>query len=74
MSDEPFSAPSVTRAAQVLGVGYPSAQKSIERLVKTGISWEISGRARNRIYLAGEVIEAVEDKPLAAELRREGRK
>ena len=58
----------------MLGVGYPSAQKNIDRLVKTGIIWEISGRARNRMYLAGEIIEAVEDKPLAAELRREGTK
>ncbi|HEX4125180.1 MAG TPA: hypothetical protein VHY37_10680, partial [Tepidisphaeraceae bacterium] len=66
-----FDAPviSVNRAAELLGVGYSSAKKNIDRLVKTGIVWEISGAARNRLYLAGEIIEAVEGKPLTADLR-----
>ena len=43
--DELFVTPVITvnRAAELLQVGYSSAQKNIERLVKTGIIWEISG-------------------------------
>jgi len=74
--DELFITPviSIKRAAELLNVGYSSAKKNVERLVKTGIIWEISGRARDRLYLAGEIIETVEGKPLAGDLKRPGEK
>ena len=69
--DELFVTPviSVNRAAELLEVGYTSARKNIDKLVKTGIAWEISGKRRDRLYFAGEIIEAVEGKPLSRELR-----
>ena len=70
--DELFVNPATTvkRAAEVLGVGYTSAKKNVERLVKSGILSEISGRSRDRLYFAGEIVEAVEGKPWTDEGRR----
>jgi Fic family protein len=72
--DELFVTPVITvnRAAELLGVGYTSARKNVDRLLKTGIAWEISGRGRDRLYFAGEIIEAVEGKPLPRDLRPPG--
>jgi cell filamentation protein, protein adenylyltransferase len=47
-----------------MGVPYRSAQRYIEKLVASGILREVSGRARNRIYQADEVLSAIEDPPL----------
>jgi Fic family protein len=68
--DELFMTPvmTVNRAAELLEVGYTSAQKNIDRLVRTGIAWEITRRGRDRLYFAGEIIEAVEGKPLSGDL------
>ena len=70
--DELFITPVITvnRTAELLEVGYTSALKNIDRLLKTGIAWEISGKGRGRLYFAGEIIEAVEGKPLPPDLRR----
>ena len=70
--DELFVTPAITvsRAADVLDVGYTSAQKNVGKLVAVGVLREISGRHRNRLYLAAEVVEAVEGRPLPADLRR----
>lgn len=72
--DELFVTPVITvnRAAELLEVGYTSARKNVDRLLKTGIAWEISGRGRDRLYFAGEIIEAVEGKPLPPDLRPPG--
>jgi Fic family protein len=60
--DELFVTPAitVTQAARVLGVGYTSAQKNVEKLVKARILREIGSAARNRVYLADGVVQAVE--------------
>lgn len=49
-----------TRAADVLGVTYLAAQRSIEKLVAAGILREITGQRRNRLYLADGIIKAVQ--------------
>jgi Fic family protein len=69
--EELFVSPiiSVNRAAELLGIGYTSAQKHIERLVEKKVIWEISGRARNRLYLAGDILRAIEEKELPADLQ-----
>lgn len=60
----------VKRAAELLGVGYTSALKNIGKLVDARIVWEITSRERNRIFFAGEIVEAVEGKQLPESLRR----
>lgn len=52
---------SVPIAARLLGVTVPSAQKSIGRLVNDGILREATGRKRNRVFVADEIIAAIED-------------
>ena len=56
--DELFQVPAMTisMARTVLGVTPVSAQRSVERLVDLGILEEITGRQRNRAYLAPEII------------------
>jgi Fic family protein len=49
-----------TRAAEVLGVTYVSAQANIDKLVTAGILREVTGRKRNRMYLADGVIKALQ--------------
>lgn len=59
LCDHLFSLPiiSVPEAAKRLNVTYSSAQKYIEVLVREGILQEITGRNRNRVYIAKEVME-----------------
>ena len=56
--DALFQVPAMTisMARTVLGVTPVSAQRSVERLVDLGILEEITGRQRNRAYLAPEII------------------
>ncbi|MBC8280231.1 MAG: Fic family protein [Chloroflexi bacterium] len=56
--DNLFQAPALTisMAQELLGVTPISAQRSIERLVDLDILKEITGRQRNRIYVAPEII------------------
>lgn len=56
----------VTRAAAILGVGYTSAQKNVEKLVKARILRKVSGAARNRVFLDDGVVKAVEGVAAAA--------
>jgi Fic family protein len=49
-----------TRAAKVLGVTYVSAQGHIDKLVAAGVLREVTGRRRNKLYLADGIINAVE--------------
>lgn len=44
-----------------LGVPYRSAQRYVERLEALGILREVTGRARNRIYQADLILEALEE-------------
>jgi len=60
--DELFKSPalSVPTLAQTLGVTYPSALRIVEKFVKNQLLQEATGRARNRIYYAPEVVAAIE--------------
>ena len=70
--DELFVTPAitVTQAARVLGVGYTSAQKNVEKLVMARILRKTGNGARNRIYLAEGVVQAVEVLAPARDSRR----
>jgi Fic family protein len=50
----------ITRAAEALGVTFPSAQQSVEKLVQVGILVEATGKARNRIYVAHHILDTIE--------------
>ena len=57
--DELFKQPamSVNTAQDVLGVSFASAQKNVMRLVKLGILREVTGRKRDRIFIAPEILQ-----------------
>ena len=59
--DALFAAPFITvaRAQAVLNVTYRSAQRNIEILEKEGFLVEITGRHRNRVYLASQIFEII---------------
>lgn len=63
--DELFHNPFVNlaRAVSLLGVRPQSAQNTIDRLIGMGILREITGRRRNRIYVARRVLEILEQAP-----------
>ena len=65
--DELFNTPIVTipRAMKILRVTYHSAQGNIERLIEEGILREVTGKKRDRIYVARQIVQAVE-RPLTA--------
>jgi Fic family protein len=52
-----------TRLASRLNVSFPTVQAAIDWLVKAGVLREITGRQRNRIYCADELLRAIEGKP-----------
>ncbi len=62
LMDGIFVAPATTaaQAAEVLGMTIVSATRAIESLSEHGILEEVTGRRRNRIYLAKGVVEAIE--------------
>jgi Fic family protein len=51
------AAVTIRRASELLAVTYPTAQRLIERLAALGVLKEVTGKRRNRIYLATEVID-----------------
>jgi Fic family protein len=57
--DQLFQQPAmnVGLAQQLLGVGFLSAQNNVMRLVKLGILKEMTGRKRNRIFIAPEILQ-----------------
>ena len=61
--DHLFEAPVVTASTvrQVLGVTDRTAQLHISRLVTAGILREITGQARNRVYRADGIVQAIEE-------------
>jgi Fic family protein len=62
--DRPYvTAPMVTR---MLNVTFPTAQAAIDALQELGHLREITGRARNRIYQAFSIMEAVYSAPAPA--------
>lgn len=60
--DQFFADPAITvgRAARLLKVTYRSAQLNIDKLVEQGILQEVTGRERNRVFAAREIIRIVE--------------
>lgn len=67
--DALFNNPALTvsQAAQMLAVSYRGAQQNVDRLVDVGILSEITGQKRNRIFIAHEIVEAVEGREHNAE-------
>jgi Fic family protein len=57
--DQLFQQPamSVATAQQVLGVSFASAQNNVMRLVTLGILKEVTGRKRDRIFIAPEILQ-----------------
>lgn len=51
---------SIPRAAEEMGVTYRAAQGLVQRLVGLGILTEITGRQRNKVYLARAILDTVE--------------
>jgi Fic family protein len=62
ITDRLFLNPYVTatRLAERLGVSFPTVQAAIDRLVEAGILREVTGRQRNRIYCAEELLRTIE--------------
>jgi Fic family protein len=50
----------IPQVAETLGVSYQSAGRYVETLEAAGVLREITGRARNRVYQADEVLRAIE--------------
>lgn len=55
-----FPAVSIPKAAKLLGVTQRSAQLNVEKVVAAGILREATGRQRNRIFIAPEIIQIIE--------------
>ena len=47
-------------AARLLGVMHRAAQMNVDKLAAAGIVREATGRRRNRVYVADEIVKAVE--------------
>jgi Fic family protein len=60
--DELFAAPatSVPQAAKLLGVTQRSAQLTIGKLIAAGIVEEVTGRKRDRVFVASEILGVLE--------------
>ncbi|MFQ5912381.1 MAG: Fic family protein [Nitrospinota bacterium] len=67
--DHLFSHPMTTvpLAARLLEVTNRSAQGNINKLIDAGILREVTGRKRNRVFVAEEILRAVEDSRGAAD-------
>jgi Fic family protein len=50
----------VRQVEAALGIPYMTAERCVERLEKTGILREITGKARNRIFQADEILVVIE--------------
>jgi len=62
LADELFASPVVTvaRARQMLGLTSRGTQLTIDKLKRIGILQEITGRSRNRMYAAMQIIDVIE--------------
>ncbi|MGH9859459.1 MAG: Fic family protein, partial [Candidatus Acidiferrales bacterium] len=60
--DQLFEAPAMTirQIQKRLKVSYPTAEANIERLVAAGILVEHTGRLRNRIYVAPDIVRIID--------------
>lgn len=66
--DQLFQAPAVTIGVvrQVLGVTHRWASQTIDKLCEVGILQEVPSAGRTRLFIAPEVIRAIEGLPEAA--------
>lgn len=64
--DELFRVPAITnnKAIEVVGVTHRAAAQNIEKLVAAGILIEIASRGRTRQFIAPDIINVVEGRPL----------
>jgi len=62
--DELFVNPylTVSRAARLLNVSYPTARSAVVHLQKEGLLEEVTGRAWGRVYLARPILDAIENR------------
>jgi Fic family protein len=60
--DELFESPaiSINRAREVMEVTHRAAALNVDKLVEAGVLVEATGRTRNKLYLATEILRAVE--------------
>jgi Fic family protein len=60
--DKLFETPAITipRTADFLGVTYRSASLNVQKLVAAGILKEVTGRDRNKVYLARAILDVAE--------------
>lgn len=63
--DRLFESPSttITAAAELLGVSQQAASNNIKKLVQAGILTETTGRKKNQIFLAREIMNFMYDNP-----------
>jgi len=66
--DRLFAAPAITitGAAKLMNVSFPTAQKYVESLESVGVLTEATGKARKRTYLAREILRLL-DEPVATD-------
>lgn len=50
----------IRELAEFLGVSFEAARRLVKRLEDEGVLEEITGRRRNRVYAAREIIEVLE--------------
>jgi Fic family protein len=60
--DALFESPAITipRAAALLGITHRAARLNIDKLVELGVLQEIGQRARNKLFLAADILRTVE--------------
>lgn len=58
-----FPAVTISEAARFLDLTYRSAALQIQRLEQEGIVVEVTGKERNRVYLASSIVEIVNIPP-----------
>ena len=63
--DHLFGTPMVNLASvrDLLGTGPQSAQAAIDKLIALGILSEVTGRRRNRVYAARDVLSVLDQTP-----------
>jgi Fic family protein len=52
---------SIRKLAEVLGVSFEAARRMVGSLEERGVLEEITGRRRNRVYAASEIVELLQD-------------
>jgi Fic family protein len=60
--DQLFAYPAITtnQAARLLKVTHRSAQLNIEKLIRKGILREATGKQRNRVFIAPQIVKIIE--------------